>query len=41
MVSNIAQLLASLINAKAKKKAVMCEWERGLSAIDGENAQNY
>lgn len=27
MVSNIAQPLASLINAKAKKKAVMCEWE--------------
>lgn len=27
MVSNIAQPLAILINAKAKKKAVMCEWE--------------
>lgn len=27
MVGNIAQPLASLINAKAKKKAVMCEWE--------------
>lgn len=27
MVSNIAQPLAILINAKAKKKAVMCEWK--------------